>query len=210
MGKGADTEGVGVGMNTFDPSTHTYTIASRQVPGVTSVLRDLIPGWSASDWYLERGRIVHACAAKIARGKRFESGSQIDGQIAALCQFFAEVNPVVIECESPVYSTAHQYAGTLDLLTCKPGTDAFMVLDFKASLTLSVAYQCAAYAIAHPGRKEIRWGCGVEIRENGTYKMGKIYDLRLYKQDWHHLLGSYNIRRKCGIKEREGAVNEPP
>jgi hypothetical protein len=75
-----------------------------------------------------------------------------------------------------------------------------MILDFKASLTLSVAYQCAAYALAYPGRV-IKWGCGVEIRENGTYQMGDIYDLRKYQQDWLNLLGSYNVRRKCGIKE---------
>lgn len=56
--------------DTFDPSTHTYKINDRPVPGVTSVLRDLIPGWSASDWHLNRGRIVHQCAAGIARGKR--------------------------------------------------------------------------------------------------------------------------------------------
>jgi hypothetical protein len=193
-------------MNTFDPIKHQYFINGRPVPGVTSVLRDLIPGWSASDWYLERGRIVHQCAAGIACGKRYDTGSQIDGQVAAITRFYAEVKPAVLDVEMPVYSMAHQYAGTLDLLTYKPGTDALMVLDFKSSLTLSVAYQTAAYAIAHPGRKDIRWGCGVGIRENGSYQMGEIYDLRKYQQDWLNLLGSYNVRRKCGIKEMEDAA----
>jgi len=190
-------------MNTsFDPDKHEYRINSRIVPGVTSVLRDLIPGWAASDFYLERGRAVHACAAFVARGKNFEYNPQIEGQVAALRRFYSEVKPVVIECEMPVYSMANQYAGTFDLLTRKPGTDALMMLDFKSAVTLSVAYQCAAYALAHPGRKEIRWGCGVEIRENGMYQISKeIYDLRLYKQDWLSLLRTYNIRRRNGIKE---------
>lgn len=194
-------------MNNFDPILHRYTIAGRQAPGVTSVLRDLIPGWSASDWYLERGRIVHQCAAGIAHGKRYEAGSQIDGQVAAITRFYAEVKPVVLAVETQVYSERHQYAGTLDLLTNKPGTDAPMILDFKASLTLSVAYQCAAYALAYRlCSSPIKWGCGVEIRENGTYQMGEIYDLRKYQQDWLNLLGSYNVRRKCGIKEMEEAA----
>jgi len=190
----------------FDADSHSYFIttngAERPVPGVTSVLRDLIPGWSASDWYLERGRAVHAAAAFIARGKQFGYDPQIEGQVAALRRFYSEVKPVVIECEMPVYSMASQYAGTFDLLTCKPGTDALMILDFKSTATLSVAYQCAAYAMAHPSRKEIRWGCGVEIRENGAYQISKdIYELRFYKQDWLNLLGAYNIRRRNGIKE---------
>lgn len=189
----------------FDPIAHQYFINSRPVPGVTFVLRDLIPGWSASDWYLERGRVVHACAALVARGKTFEYDPQISGQVAALRRFFSEVNPVVLDVEKQVYSERWQYAGTLDLLTHKPGTDAPMILDFKASLTLSVAYQCAAYALAHPGRA-IKWGCGVEIRENGKYQLGEIYDLRKYQQDWLNLLGSYNVRRKCGTKEMEDAA----
>ena len=188
--------------NTFDPRAHLYTIAGRPVPSVTQVLRDLIPGWSASDWYLERGRAVHMAASFVARGKRFLYEPIIAGQVTALRRFYSEVKPVFVECEMPVYSVARQYAGTFDLLTHKPGTDALMMLDFKSTVTISVAYQCAAYAMAHPGRKEIRWGCGVEIRENGTYQISKeIYDLRLYKQDWLNLLGTYNIRRKCGIKE---------
>lgn len=194
-------------MNTFDPILHRYTIAGRHVPGVTSVLRDLIPGWSASDWYLERGRVVHACAALVARGKDFEFDPQIAGQVAALRRFFAEVKPSVLCVERQVYSERWQYAGTLDLLTQKPGTEAAMILDFKASLTLSVAYQCAAYALAYRlCSSPIKWGCGVEIHENGLYKMGEIYDLRKYQQDWLNLLGAYNIRRKNGIKEMEDAA----
>jgi len=194
-------------MNTFDPILHRYTIAGRPVPCVTSVLRDLIPGWSASDWYLERGRSVHACAAFVAQGKNFTVPECAVGQVKALRRFFTEVKPIVKDVERQVYSEHWQYAGTLDLLTCKPGTDAPMILDFKASLTLSVAYQCAAYAFAYPGRV-IKWGCGVEIRENGSYQMGKIYDLRKYQQDWLNLLGSYNVRRKCGTKEEKADGNE--
>jgi hypothetical protein len=193
--------------NTFDPELHEYWIGRYQVPSVTRVLRDLIPGWSASDWYLERGRSVHACAAFVAQGKNFTVPECAIGQVVALRRFFSEVKPIVKDVERQVYSERWQYAGTLDLLTQKPGTDAPMILDFKASLTLSVAYQCAAYALAYRlCSSPIKWGCGVEIRENGSYQMGEIYDLRKYQQDWLNLLGSYNVRRKCGIKEMEDAA----
>ena len=45
---------------TFDADRHEYRIAGRVVPSVTHVLGDLIPGWRASDWHLQRGRAVHA------------------------------------------------------------------------------------------------------------------------------------------------------
>ena len=56
---------------TFDAETHEYRIGGRKVVGVTTVLNDLIPGYRASDWYLQRGRAVHAAAAMILalRGK---------------------------------------------------------------------------------------------------------------------------------------------
>jgi hypothetical protein len=192
-------------MNHFDPTLHQYSIAGRPVPSVTRVLRDLMPGWSASDWYLERGRIVHQCAAGIARGKRYDTGSQIDGQVAAITRFYVEVKPVVLAVELPVYSERHQYAGTLDLLTCKPGGTSLMILDFKASLTKTVPFQCAGYAAAYEEQfgKVINYGVGVEIREDGKYQMGDIKDLRPYKRRFFELVGSFNSRRECGIKEEK-------
>lgn len=189
-------------MNSFDPIKHQYFINKRPVVNVTAVLRDLIPGWLASDWYLERGQAVHAAAAFIARGKSFTFDPVISGQVAALRKFFKEVKPVVIECEMPVYSEHHQYGGTLDLLV--DGRQN-IIADFKSALTPSVPYQLAAYALAQNemGLPIVSRGYGVEIRENGTYKMSEIYELRKYQQDWLSLLGTFNIRRKCGIKQQE-------
>jgi len=144
-------------------------------------------------------------AAFIARNKSFDWDPQIEGQVAALRRFFTEVKPVVVETEFPVYSARYQYAGTLDLLV--DGRQN-VIADFKSALTSAVPYQLAAYALAQNemGFPIVGRGYGVEIRENGTYKMSEVYDLRKYQQDWLNLLGSYNVRRKCGIKQMEDAA----
>jgi hypothetical protein len=189
---------------TFDEATHTYRIAGRQVPSVTQVLGDLIPGWHASDWHLQRGRAVHAAAAFIAREVPFDSDPQVAGQVAACLRFFREVKPMVIEVERPVYSPKYQFAGCLDLLTIRPGgRGERMVLDFKSSLSPSVPFQVAGYAWAAEETLgvPVGFGCGVELRADGTYRMSEIWHLPRFKIGWLSLLSAYNIRRRCGIAE---------
>jgi hypothetical protein len=187
--------------NTFDASTHSYYIDGRKVPSVTQVLNDLIPGFKAGEWYLNRGQAVHACAALIAQGVEFDHDPAIDGQVRAVRRFFTEVKPVVIAVEKQVYSARYQYAGTLDLLADINGK--WLVIDFKASVSAALPYQLAAYSIALGPEQLTRYGCGVIINEDGSYKMTKVYDLRLYQQGFLSLLTAYNIRRNAGIKEGE-------
>lgn len=187
----------------FDPVAHAYRICDRDVPSVTRVLRDLLPFVHASQWHLDRGQAVHACAAALARGQKIVSfDPQIAGQVQALERFFGEVRPFVLAVEQQVYSVRHRFAGTLDLLA--GGPDAATVVDFKSSLGPSVPFQVAAYALAleeMDPKRRVRWGLGVEIREDGTYRLSETYDLKLYKSKFLALLSAYNSRRECGIKE---------
>jgi len=182
-------------MTSFDPATHTYEINGRRVPNVTQVLGDLIPGWHAADWYLERGRAVHAAAAFIAHGIEFDADPQIEGQVRALRRFFAEVKPQVLEVEKSVFHSGYGYAGTCDMVAIFK--KAAVVVDWKASISVSAPYQVAGYALA----LNLDHGCAVEIRDDGTYRMSPIWDLRRYKQGWLALLTAYGIRRNCGIKQ---------
>ena len=170
-------------------------------PFATQILGDLLPSFQAADWYLERGRAVHACAALVAQGKDFDSDPQIAGQVKAIRKFFADIKPTVFEVEKQVYSVARQYAGTLDLLVGVSGE--VVVADYKAALTQAVPYQCAFYAMAYgEGRAgEPKHGMGIELHEDGTYKLSELYDLRRYKNEALALLTAYRARRKCGIKE---------
>lgn len=188
-------------MNGFDPVTHTYTIDGRKVPSVTQVLNDLLPCFQASEWHLQRGTAVHACAAMIARGVEFEHDQQIDGQVRACKRFFAEVKPIVFEVERQVYCAKYGYAGTFDIECCFE--NRVCLVDWKASFSASLPYQLAAYAMAYEdmGANPIRFGYGVQLCEDGFYHMSETYDLRRYKTGFLNLLSAYNIRRECKVNE---------
>ena len=193
----------------FDSITHIYKINGGIVPNVTRVLADLIPGYRASDWYLQRGRAVHACAAMVAKGIAFEHDPRISGQIEAVRRFFREIKPRVIVVERPVYSHRYLYAGTPDLV-CELN-ERLIIPDYKAQITKATIYQCAAYALAcneYPRDEmfdaEVRYGVGIELHEDGTYKMSEIWDLKRPQQEWLALLTTYRVRERLGcLKEEE-------
>jgi hypothetical protein len=187
-------------VGTFDEATHTYSLNGRPVPSVTKVLSDLLPGFRASDFYLQRGRAVHACAALLAKGIPFESDPRIAGQIEAIRRFLREVKPEILAVETQVFSERYQYAGTLDL-ACRINGH-LLVADYKASLTPATIYQLAAYAGACPGGK-FKHGVGVEIHEDGTYKMSETWELKRPFREWLALLSAFRIRERCGCLNKE-------
>ena len=75
--------------------------------------------------------------------------------------------------------------------------DKEWLIDFKGTLGPAVPYQLAAYSLARGGPK---LGVGVEIRDDGTYRLSQVYDLKRYQQGWLALLTAYGIRRACNIK----------
>lgn len=183
----------------FDSITHIYKINGHVVPNVTAVLADLIPGWRASEFFLGKGRAVHACAAMVARGIAFEHDLRIAGQVEAVRRFFRYVQPEVVEIEQQVYSERYLYAGTTDLVAIINKWP--MIVDYKATITASTIYQCAAYALAYP--ETIRHGVGVELHEDGMYKLSEVWDLKRAKQEWLALLTTYRIRERLGCLNKE-------
>ena len=188
----------------FDAETHTYTIDGKTVPSVTQVLGDLLPCYHADDWYLQRGTAVHACAAMIATDVQFENDPQIDGQVWACKKFFRDANPIVADSEKIVYSSIYRYAGTLDLLCWID--KKLVIIDWKASFSESLPYQLTAYEQAlseYQDRKRIvRYGYGVQLKEDGNYQMSERYDLRMYKNGFLSLLGAYIVRQKCKVQTK--------
>lgn len=193
-------------MNTFDEETHTYMIDGRIVPSVTQVLSDLMPGWKASEWYLNRGTAVHACAAMIAKNIDFDYDPVIEGQVTACKRFFAEVKPYNLYgmIETKFWSVKHRFAGTLDFAAVV--SDRTFIIDWKASFSTALPYQLAAYSILAQECLQdggINHGLGVLLNDDGTYQMSQVYDLRRYKQGFLALLSAYNIRRECKVKTEE-------
>ena len=189
---------------TYDDATHIYRIGDRIVPSVTQVLADLLPSWKASEWHLQRGRAVHACCAMIARGQKFDADPQIAGQVQAERLWFAQVQPYVKEVELPMFSMRYQFAGTCDLVCAIGGHNC--VVDFKASMTPAVRYQTGAYGVLFVEYVKAvgpAWGIGVELHEDGSYKMSERYLIAGAGREFLALLAAYKIRRDCGVKQEE-------
>jgi hypothetical protein len=160
---------------------------------------------------MDRGSAVHAAAAIVAAGGEPEitdvdtdNRAYMDGCVAAVKRFFRELRPVPMHIERTVFSERYQYAGTLDLVALMNGV--LCIFDWKASLTPSVPYQLAAYALAlDPVSRCLRYGYGVEIHPDGTYQMSERYDLRTYTNGWLAMRTVYGIRARCGVTTKEEA-----
>lgn len=185
----------------FDPESHTYRIDGRPVPSVTEVLADVIPGWQAGEWYLQRGRAVHACAALVAQGEEFDHDPRIEGQVSAVRKFLRDTGYFPELIERPVFSRMYRYGGTLDLVVRE--SSRLLIIDYKATLTEAVPIQMAAYihALWETCRVKVRYGLGVQLGEDGQYKCSEIQDLRRHKSEWLALLTAFNVRRRLGVKQ---------
>jgi hypothetical protein len=174
---------------TFDETDHIYRIDGVPVPSVTQIIRAAMPGWEAGEWYLGRGRAVHAHAALIALGVGFEAPDpRIAGQVAACRRFFREVRPTVVAVEQQVYHVSLRYGGTFDL-HCEIGGMPVLV-DYKASRdTERTRIQLGGYALAmDPGGP--RWGFEVVLHASGRYSMSERIDLRAGRRKFAALVNA--------------------
>lgn len=186
-------------MNEFDPITHVYRQDGYEVPSVTRVLHDVLPGWDAGEYAMALGRANHACYALLGEGKTFDAAPECL-PYCATWQEWKTVNSVdVISVETKVYSRKYQFAGTLDAVSKVGGV--VCLVDYKNTLTKIVEFQLAAYSMAFQETtgQIINTGRAVEIRPEG-WRMS-TYSLSRAKNEWLGLLTAYRVRRKAGIKE---------
>ena len=183
----------------FDPIKHIYRLDGKIIPSVTQILDELVPiQYKAGDWYLQRGRAVHAAAAFIARGIDFDFNEQIAGQVAAIRKFFAEVKPVRFAVEKRVYSKLYQYAGTLDLFA--KINNKYCLVDYKSSMSIDrTGLQLGAYSLCMVN--SISWGFCVEISEDGEYKMSEPMNLKNYRREFLALRATYAVRERLGLNK---------
>ena len=188
----------------FDQATHTYKLDGVKVPSVTQILNELVPiQYKAGDWYLQRGRAVHAAAAFIARGIDFDFNEQIAGQVAAIRKFFAEARPDVKFVEERVSSRLYRFAGTLDLAADLRSLryqfrDA--LIDYKSSMSVDrTGLQLAAYSLCMVN--PISWGLCVVISEDGEYKMSGPMNLKNYRREFLALRATYAVRERLGLNK---------
>lgn len=185
---------------TFDPDAHIYRLNGRIVPSVTQALHGVVPQWVPEDkWFMQRGTAVHACAALIAHDQLETFDPIISGQVAAIKSWYRDYQPRVLHVETPVYSMAYQFAGTLDLAVDLRGR--LVLGDWKCTLSKSVQWQLGAYAVA---AKEtlgttFKEGFGIELRNDGTYQVGETYDLTRAGREFLAILSAYNCMKREGM-----------
>jgi hypothetical protein len=189
------------GTGRFVEDGHTYymTVGGCEsvVPSVTQVMGEILgQPYRATEWHMQRGRAVHACAAMIALNQPFENDPQIDGQVAACRKFLKETDCQILEVEKVYYSTRYLFAGTIDLCCIVPSLGTYsLLLDYKATLTKQTEVQLGAYSLL----TGVRRGVGVQLNPDGTFKTSEIYDLRRPAQEFLSLLSAYNTKARLGM-----------
>ncbi len=172
---------------------HVYSLDGRRLPGVTSIMREVIGGpVYATQFHLDRGSANHACYDLLARGVIDEYDYDIDCQlwIDGWQAWARTYKPVFLASELQVASRVHWYAGTLDAVA--EINNALTMVDYKNQAGPQDAIQLAAYALAweegHKRKGAIKQLMSVQIAGDGKYKIGptvtKPSELRQAAADW--------------------------
>ena len=190
---------------TFDEATHSYFLDGRPVPGVTSVIREILAPLFRVDSDLMRraaefGTAVHrACELD---DKRTLDMATLDPALVPWLEgwraFTREHDGSFIHSETKICSYKFRFAGTLDRIV-----HTFrgpVLLDIKTSTTIGpeVGVQTAAYAMAaqeYLGIK-IKSRLCVQLTEGG-YKLHKLTDPS-DQQTFIAALSCWNWRKKHG------------
>ena len=162
----------------FEADTHVYRVGERELPSVTTVLKEagLIDVTWFSEGAAERGRAVHAAIHLDTRGDFdpvfLEAGYL--GYLEAYRRFMREGGFRVDASEEPLHDLVLGFAGTLDLRGGFDDADAVGytdIIDIKTgSLPNWVGYQTAAYAqLFSVGRRYRRWA--LRLMSDGKYQL---------------------------------------
>lgn len=169
----------------FDEATHTYRIAGRVVPGVTSILSTC--GLIDATWFNEaarwRGTAVHrACQFDDEGDLSLESVScEIQPYLEAWRSFKANCQWASLEIEKPFWSP-EGFCGTPDRVGVLGGRPT--TLDIKTSVNAYpwVGLQLAGYSLLASERLGASAGfiqrVAVCLRPDGDYNLTRFTDRR--------------------------------
>lgn len=170
-------------MFTFRESDHSYWLDARRLDGVTEILRDA--GMVNGSWFTEesrtRGTYVHAATEMIDKGSL--DWTALDPVLIPYCQayqkFVEDKRPVILLSEKHLYHAVHLYAGTPDRVVTLDGATA--LIDLKTGVPApATAIQVAAYReLVRVNEDIIPAKCfSLHLRDDGTYRLAEINDLR--------------------------------
>lgn len=199
----------------FDPKTHTYKIGGRPVPGVTSIIRSVLPhAWSIDEYYLQRGTATHWGCKLLDDGvlDRSSVDPEIAPRIEAWERFRSDYKGLVIGCELPLGHPEYMYAGTLDrVFECQ---GEIVIVDLKNGVCPRVYLQLGAYSLlwsaSKRGRPAVK-AAAVELQSTGMYRchwMNKN-ELKMAERQFLAILTVYNFMAKHRVFQPE-LQNERP
>ena len=193
---------------TFDEATHAYAIGGRPVPSVTQVIGRVLPGFSAGEWYLRRGRAVHhGCRLADAGTLDWDSvAPEIIGRIHAWQRFKDESSFQPIIVERPLWSARYRFAGTMDRGLVR-GNDVALC-DLKSTIEPQVAIQLGGYSLLwRENKRELKaplptQAVAVELRDDGTYRTKWLneHGLRRAEQTFLACLTVYNFKAENNLE----------
>jgi len=166
---------------TFDRASHSYTLDSRPVPSVTTIISELnlLPNYPAHkrEWYQQRGSAIHLATALADQGKLKCADDRIGGFLRAWSGFRHATDFTPLLIEYPVGSRLFQYCGTLDRLGLLAGKLA--IVDIKAGEPPdSTALQTSGYARAYTEMtgESVDRRISVRLSEDGSYRSTEYLD----------------------------------
>lgn len=154
---------------------HRYFVGEREYAGVTSTIRTICPGWQAGEWYMQRGRAVHAAIHLHLQNKLDWSSvdERIKGRVEAVLRFLSDCNMTVLETETQLCHGAYQYAGTVDAVLGDSST-SIVIADWKGSLDpVCCDPQLGAYSMLLLEERDClaQRAVAVETHDDGSYKL---------------------------------------
>jgi hypothetical protein len=179
----------------FDARTHRYTLGTRELPSVTTILKDA--GLTDETWFTEesaaRGTAIHQAVERLhASQPYFNVSSDYVGFMEAYLAFLASSRFLHQVSELRVYDGARGYAGTIDLLGALPG-HRHVLIDIKTgSVPATVGPQTYAYARC---LDQFHDRFALHLRADGTFTLLPLKAWRDDEQDFMAALRLYTRKR---------------
>lgn len=161
----------------FDEAEHRYYLKNgsgeREIPGVTRIIASHVKGWQAGEWYLARGKAVHA-AVKLALEDKLDWSTvdpRCEGRVRAILNFIDNTKLRAVAIEKPMASQLHQFAGTVDFIG-EDTDNGLTACDWKSSFEPSATIQLGLYSVlwAETNYRPVNRGVIVECGDKGEYR----------------------------------------
>lgn len=159
-----------------------------------------------------RGTEVHALAERLAAGDEVDVPDELSGHVDSYLAFVRDFAPETVALETPVFSRAHHYAGTLDsIVDCPALGDGRTLLDIKtgrSGIFGDTALQLAAYRYADFAvvdgvevplvdfdvrRTAVLWLSADRYELRLLDTSPAVFDLFLYVQQVAHVAKDWNV-----------------